>query len=69
MYLPKHFAQRDTHELQNFIVQYPLGHFATAIDGQIEMNHLPFYLDLEQRCLQAHIPKANPLYQELKRVV
>jgi transcriptional regulator len=68
MYLPKHFARQDHQELQDFIVQYPFGTLATAIDGKVEMNHLPFYLDREHQCLQAHIPRANPLYQELNRV-
>ena len=52
--------------MQAHIQQYPFGTLATAIDGIPQMNHLPFYYDLDNNCLQAHIPKVNPLYAQLK---
>jgi transcriptional regulator len=66
MYLPKHFAQKDIGLLLAHIQQYPFGTLATAIGGTPQMNHLPFYYDLSTNCLQAHIPKVNPLYAQFQ---
>ncbi len=66
MYLPKHFAQKDIGLLIAHIQQYPFGTLATAIGGTPQMNHLPFYYDLATNCLQAHIPKVNPLYAQFQ---
>jgi len=65
MYQPNHFAQKDLQLLQEHIVKYPFGTLATAIDGVPQMNHLPFYYDLASNCLQAHIPKVNPLFAQV----
>ncbi len=67
MYQPNHFAQKDIRLLQEHIFKYPFGTLATAIDGVPQMNHLPFYYDLVSNCLQAHIPKVNPLLAEVTR--
>ncbi len=66
MYLPKHFAQKDIGLLIAHIQQYPFGTLATAIGGTPQMNHLPFYYDSATNCLQAHIPKVNPLYAQFQ---
>jgi transcriptional regulator len=66
MYLPKLFAQKDIGLLQAHIQQYPFGTLATAIGGIPQMNHLPFYFDIASNCLQAHIPKVNPLYAQVQ---
>ena len=67
MYQPSHFVQKDIRLLQEHIFKYPFGTLATAIDGVPQMNHLPFYYDLASNCLQAHIPKVNPLFAEVTR--
>lgn len=66
MYQPSHFAQTDIRLLQAHIQQYPFGTLATAVDGLPQMNHLPFYYDLASNCLQAHIPKVNPLFAQME---
>ncbi len=69
MYQPSHFAQKDIRLLQAHILQYPFGTLATALDGVPQMNHLPFYYDLASNCLQAHIPKVNPLFAQVQQWV
>jgi len=66
MYLPTHFEVHDILELQTLIKQNPLATLiVTDDDGELEINHLPFELDVSAsttQTLRAHIAKANPLY-------
>ena len=66
MYLPPHFAQPETEELQRLMRAHPLGALVTQVDGALDADHLPFELDAtrgEHGVLQAHVARANPLWQ------
>ncbi|MEY4754741.1 MAG: hypothetical protein RJA44_2416 [Pseudomonadota bacterium] len=66
MYLPPHFAQPETEQLQRLMRAHPLGALVTQVDGVLDADHLPFELDAtrgEHGVLQAHVARANPLWQ------
>jgi transcriptional regulator len=68
MYNSAHFAVDDTAQLQALIQQYPLGMLVLQVDGQLDAHHLPFWLRVDaqgQTVLQAHVARANPLWQQL----
>jgi transcriptional regulator len=65
MYLPSHFKEDRPEVLIPLMMEYPLGTLVTIEEGIAQANHLP-WLYVEQT-LQAHIPKANPLYPFLQR--
>jgi transcriptional regulator len=45
MYVPPHFAETRTSELQRLIVEHPLGILVLAGPAGLDANHLPFELD------------------------
>jgi transcriptional regulator len=66
MYQPAHFNIQDPATLLGLIEQSPFGTWATALDGVLEMNHLPFLLDRERGphgTLVGHVARANPVWK------
>ena len=69
MYLPQHFAEARTEELNRLITEYPLGIIVLNGANGLNANHIPFLLKPEkgeQGCLLAHVARANSLWQEVK---
>ena len=68
MYVPAHFAEPDTAVLHQLIKDHPFGILVTQGSGGLDANHLPFALVSEPGplgTLQAHVARANPVWQEL----
>lgn len=68
MYLPEHFAETQLEELHRIVREHPLGILVTHAAGGLDANHLPFELVPEKGrygTLQAHIARANPLWNEV----
>lgn len=63
MYVPDHFAIRDTRLLHSIIQHHPLGALVTSGSGGLDADHLPFELDADRGVLTAHVARANPLWQ------
>ncbi|HOE41605.1 MAG TPA: FMN-binding negative transcriptional regulator, partial [Rhodoferax sp.] len=66
MYLPAHFSQTDPAALHAVMRQYPLATLVTQADGEPVADELPFVLDAElgpHGTLNAHVARANPLWQ------
>jgi predicted FMN-binding regulatory protein PaiB len=59
MYIPDHFAIKDTDEAYRIIEAHPLGILVTSIDEGLDANHLPFELDAERGVLTAHVARSN----------
>jgi len=67
MYTPKHFEQKDTRTLWDFIDENAFGTLVTVVDGQPTVSHLPFLPDREAGLLHCHVARANPQWQEIAR--
>jgi transcriptional regulator len=65
MYLPKHFSEDRPEILKQLIIENPLASLVTVFQGIPELNHIPMILSADGKFLQCHIPKANPLYEQL----
>ncbi len=68
MYLPTHFENTQTADLQQLMREHPLGTLVTHGSDGLDANHLPFELDaqaLPQGRLRAHVARANPLWREV----
>ena len=66
MYLPKHFEVTDPATLRGVARQHPLATWATVVDRQPVVNHVPFLLDAadgEHGTLIGHVARANPLWK------
>jgi transcriptional regulator len=67
MYLPEHFAERRTEELQRIMCDFPLGTIVTHTNQGLDANHIPLELDAGRGAcgtLQGHIARANPLWRD-----
>ena len=68
MYTPKHFAVNNQEELLAFVNAFPFATLVSNGDDGLNAEHIPMlvHVDDENRvCLQAHIAKANKLWQNL----
>jgi transcriptional regulator len=68
MYLPKHFEINDQEELLAFVKAFPFATLVSNGDDCLNAEHIPMlvHVDAENRVvLQAHIAKANKLWQSL----
>ena len=66
MYIPAHFAETRTEELQRIIRQHPLGVLVTQGDDGLDADHIPLELDAEagpHGTLIGHVARANTLWQ------
>ena len=69
MYLPEHFAETRVEVLHDTIAANPFGVLIRTGPKGLDADHLPFQLDRtagSQGMLQAHVARANPLWQELR---
>jgi transcriptional regulator len=67
MYLPQHFEEPRSEELQRIISDYPLGALVVKGPSGLDANHVPFLLDAndgEHGTLLAHVARANPVWKE-----
>jgi transcriptional regulator len=68
MYLPEAFHETRSDVLHALIASHPLGVLFTHGRSGLDANHLPFELRPEQGrlgTLQAHVSRANPLWQDV----
>lgn len=67
MYLPAHFSVADPASLHRLIRTHPLGILVTAVDGQLDANHIPFEFDPDAGPLgrlTGHVARANPVWRQ-----
>lgn len=68
MYLPKQFAEPRHEELHRIVRDNSLGMLVTTGADGLMANHLPFLLEAGEGqfgVLQAHVARANPVWQPL----
>ncbi|NVK73248.1 MAG: FMN-binding negative transcriptional regulator [Oceanospirillaceae bacterium] len=68
MYLPKHFAITDQEELLDFVKTFPFATLVSHGEDGLNAEHIPMLVqvDADNRVfLQAHIAKANALWQKV----
>ncbi|RCX08476.1 FMN-binding negative transcriptional regulator [Marinomonas foliarum] len=68
MYTPKYFEINDQEELLAFVKAFPFATLVSNGEDGLNAEHIPMlvHVDDENRvCLQAHIAKANKLWQNL----
>ncbi len=68
MYCPSHFEENRIEVLKTHIRRFPLATLVTINNGELNANHIPMLLcdsDTSLGVLQAHIPRANPLWQSM----
>ncbi len=66
MYVPKFNEEKDTSVLQALVKLNPLGAWATIVDGEIEINHIPFILHEskgEFGTLVGHVARSNDIFR------
>lgn len=66
MYTPPHFAQNRTEALHRLMREHPLGMLVSAGPQGLDAEHLPFEFDAGHGPagrLQAHVARANPVWQ------
>jgi len=76
MYIPKHCEENDIETLHSLIQLHPLGTWVTTAAGELEANHIPFYLKSDkdsmgnyQSTLMAHVAKANPIWKSISAAI
>jgi transcriptional regulator len=68
MYVPAHFDEARIEVLHNLIKQHPFGMLVTYGASGLDANHIPFELNPQQGqlgVLNAHVARANPLWQDV----
>ena len=68
MYVPAHFDESRPEVLHDLISQHPFGMLVTNGAGGLDANHIPFELHPLQGklgVLNAHVARANPVWQEI----
>lgn len=68
-YLPPHFAVTDPAVLQSLIQSHPLATWVVLHEGELLVNHIPFFLDAtrgEHGTLIGHVARANPVWQAVQ---
>ena len=67
MYTPKHFAETDTARLLQLVADAPLGTLVVVGSEGLSANHIPFIHrpGAGDGRLLAHIPRANPLSEDI----
>ena len=68
MYLPKHFEISDQKELLDFLAAFPFATLVTNGEDGLNAEHIPMLVQVgadNRVFLQAHIAKANTLWQKI----
>jgi transcriptional regulator len=66
MYLPKQFEVTDPATLHQVVREHALATWATVLNGEPVVNHIPFLLDPtrgEHGTLIGHVARANPVWR------
>ncbi len=65
MYIPKHFEEKDTNKLFQFMKEYSFAALISTQSGKPIATHLPFIVkeDGSDIILTSHMAKANPQWQ------
>lgn len=70
MYVPEHFAEPDSQQLQALIRENGFGTLIVAGDSGIEANHLPFFLNSRDApglgTLECHLARNNPAWRQIE---
>ena len=69
MYIPPHFAIKNSQALHAIIRTHPLGALVTVGPDGLDANHIPFEFDAEYGALgmlTAHVARANPVWQQCR---
>jgi transcriptional regulator len=67
MYMPAHFAIKNSDVLHRIIREHPLGALVTLGPDGLDANHIPFEMDVTHGALgllTAHVARANPVWQQ-----
>lgn len=67
MYIPAQFQETRIAEMQQLIKAHPFGSLVTHGPAGLDATHIPFELDAAAGAhgvLQAHVARANPVWQE-----
>ena len=62
MYLPEHFEERDSREIAQIILRFPLAVIVCVNGKEIVANHIPLMMDGDNELI-GHIAKSNNLHQ------
>jgi transcriptional regulator len=68
MYVPAHFDEPRTEVLHDLIKHHPFGMLVTHGASGLDANHIPFELNPQQGemgVLNAHVARANPVWQDV----
>lgn len=65
MYVPEHFAVKDTDVLYDWIERWSFGTLITSHRGRMEANQIPFLVDRERGDLLGHMARSNKQWQTL----
>jgi transcriptional regulator len=69
MYMPAHFAIKNSDVLHRIIREHPLGALVTLGPDGLDANHIPFEMDVTHGALgllTAHVARANPVWQQCR---
>lgn len=72
MYVPSHFSETDSSVLHDLINTRPLGTWITQGEGELVVNHIPFFLDVsssEHGTLVGHVARANKVWKSFSRTI
>lgn len=68
MHVPDKFKETDIDVLHTLVRSHPLGTWITAINDELDVNHIPFVLessDGKYGTLRGHVNRANPVWETL----
>jgi transcriptional regulator len=66
MYLPRHFEMADETMMFQFMDQWNFATLISSREGAITANQVPFLVDAGERCLYAHLARANSQWIDLE---
>lgn len=63
MYIPRHFAAKDSKSIELRFGKVPFGTYIEFIDNEIKVAHIPLLIDLDKQLASGHLALNNPLAQ------
>ncbi len=72
MYIPKLHEESDLNVLHALMRSYPLGTWATQGEGELIVNHIPFFLDASRGpygLLRCHVARADNVWELFSKTV
>lgn len=64
MHIPQIYNESNTAVMHALIRTRPLATLVTRTAEGLSANHIPFYLSADGKVLQAHVSRANPIWQD-----